>query len=412
MVVRQGGVFRGWYVVAATFAILFAGFGCTYAYGAFFVSLETEFMADRAEVAAVFSYAAGLIFVSGAFSGPLSDKIGPRPVVAAGALTMIFGLWRAAAADSLAGVTIWFSVGLGLGLGFVYVPAIGAVQRWFLLRRGLASGVAVTGIGLGTFLMPIAAGQLLLVMSWREVFGLMSLLIGVLCLPAIRFLDTDPTAYGLHPDGIDRLPPVAADAAEKSSIRELVVTRSFVQLYVSSVILSFALLVPFVHLAPYAVDASVPPHLAATLVGLIGIGSTLGRLLIGGVADRIGRLRTLVTLYLTLALAYLWWLGATTYPFLAAFSVFYGIAYGASIALMPAILADYFGAARVGSIIGLQYTSAAAGSLFGPVLAGAIFDLNGSYTLWLVIGCILCVIAAALLATTPRPVLTAGTQAA
>ena len=384
---------------------MFAGFGCTYAFGAFFISLETEFQAARAEVAAVFSYAAAVIFIAGAFSGPLSDRIGAKPVVALGTLGMMAGLWMSAQADSIESVSLWFMLGMGGGLGFVYVPAIGTVQRWFFIRRGMASGLAVTGIGLGTFLMPVIAGQLLLSIDWRHVFEMMAMLIAVLCFPALNFLDSDPLKFGLHPDGAADDPRGANPGNESQSLREILLSRAFIQFYIASVILSFAIMAPFVHLAPYAVDAGVPGHLAATLVGCIGIGSTIGRLLVGGLADRFGRLPSLVALFVAMGLAYLWWLGATTYPLLVAFAIFYGTAYGGSIALMPAILADYFGGPKLSSVIGLQYTSAAPGSLGGPIIAGAIFDYSGSYSVWLVAGAAICVTSAALMATTPRPML-------
>ena len=64
-------------------------------------------------------------------------------------------------ARSLVEVYAAYGLGVGLGVGCAYVPAIGAVQRWFVRRRGFASGLAVSGIGVGTLVMPPLATLLI-----------------------------------------------------------------------------------------------------------------------------------------------------------------------------------------------------------------------------------------------------------
>ena len=133
-------LFYGWVVVAATFTLLFFGFGIAYSFSAFFASLQREFNASRAETALVFSIAGFLYFSLGAVSGPIADRVGPRWVCAFGMGLIGGGLLLAAAAHSLLTVYAGYGVAVGVGIGFAYVPAIGAVQRWFIRRRGFASG--------------------------------------------------------------------------------------------------------------------------------------------------------------------------------------------------------------------------------------------------------------------------------
>ncbi|MGR8920716.1 MAG: MFS transporter [Gammaproteobacteria bacterium] len=400
---RPGRVFEGWYVVGAAFVILFAGFGTAYAFGAFFLPLSETFAATRAEVSAVFAYATSLIFVTGAASGHLADRLGPRPVVLAGLAAIAAGLWLAARADSLAAVTRCFAGGVGIGVGFCYVPAIGTVQRWFDRRRAFASGVAVTGIGLGTLTLPLVVGLLLAHGTWRSAFEMLALFVLALGLPALWFLDAEPARRGLHPDGASTPPRAAAGQGGAPGLLAVVRSRVFVQLYAAQLVLSFVVLVPFVHVVPYAVDAGVPRELAVTLLGLLGLGSTAGRIAVGGLADRLGRGRALVSLFAGLGGTYLLWLGVSSYAWLGAFALCYGTIYGGFIALMPARLADYFAGPRLGAIIGLQYTSAAFGALGGPIGAGYVFDVTGSYGAALALAAGLCVAAALLIATTPPP---------
>ena len=397
------GMFYGWYVVAAAFAILFAGFGCAYSFGAFFLPLAEAFAATRAEVSAVFSYAAALIFGSGAVSGLLADRCGPRRVVFLGIFGIIIGLVGSAHAQSLAGVTAYFTFGVGIGVGFIYVPALGTVQRWFARRRGFASGLAVTGIGLGTLVMPLLAGRLLEEMSWRSVFLVMAGLVALCCLPALICLEHDPARRGLNVDGDPAAPARAVVSAHEPGLAAIALSRPFFQLYAAQFVMSFVILLPFVHLVPAAMDMNIPRIQAVVLVALIGFGSTFGRIIIGGIADRLGRKPTQVCLFASLGACYLVWLSAQSFVMLVAFALAFGVLYGGLIALMPALIADYFAGPHLSSIIGLQYTSAAFGSLLGPIATGYIFDLHGSYIVALQVAALLCLLAAGVLAATPPP---------
>jgi MFS family permease len=144
-------IFYGWFVVAAAFAVTFAGFGSAYTFSAFVESLQRDFGASRGSVSLVFSLAGFLYFGLGIVSGPLADRWGSRRLAVAGMLMIGMGLAVASMARSLAEIYAAYGLGVGLGVGCSYVPVLGAVQRWFVKRRGLASGLAVSGIGIGRF---------------------------------------------------------------------------------------------------------------------------------------------------------------------------------------------------------------------------------------------------------------------
>src|SRR5262249_17243433 len=139
------------------------------------------------------------------------------------------------------------------------------------------------------------------------------------------------------------------------------------------------LFVPFVHLVPYAVDRGIDKKIAVLLVGLIGVGSTAGRFVLGGVADRMGRRRALIATLVGMGLMAAWWLVAGSIATLAVFPTVFGIFYGGFVAVMPALIMDYFGGRNVSGIIGILYTSVALGTLVGPTAAGYAFDATKSY---------------------------------
>src|SRR6202453_3492483 len=167
---RRPPLFYGWGVLAAGFGGTFVGFGGAYSFSAFFESLQNEFAASRGSVSLVFSLAGFLYFGLGFVSGPLADRWGARSMAVLGMLLLGVGLALASAAHSLNQVYADYGLGVGLGVGFSYVPVVGAVQRWFVKQRGLASGLAVSGIGVGTLVMPPMAAFLIEAFGWRTAY--------------------------------------------------------------------------------------------------------------------------------------------------------------------------------------------------------------------------------------------------
>src|SRR3981081_1740987 len=141
-------IFYGWFVVSAAFAVTFVGFGCAYTFSAFVEQLQRDFGASRGSVSLVFSLAGFLYFGLGIVSGPLADRFGSRRRAGAGITLTGLGLSAASAARSLSEVYIAYGLGVGLGVGCAYVPAIGAVQRWFVGGGGFASGLPLSGVAI------------------------------------------------------------------------------------------------------------------------------------------------------------------------------------------------------------------------------------------------------------------------
>jgi len=115
------------------------------------------------------------------------------------------------------------------------------------------------------------------------------------------------------------------------------------------------------------------------LVGIIGVGSLVGRFAIGPLADRWGRTITLMVMQISLGASYALWYGAHGYAWLVCFALWFGLSYGSMVSLLPAICMDLFGPRSVSAIVGALYTAAALGNLLGPVMAGAMFDHDQNY---------------------------------
>jgi MFS transporter, OFA family, oxalate/formate antiporter len=401
-------VFYGWWVVAAAFAITFLGFGSAYTFSAFLEQLQHDFGASRGSLSLVFSLAGFLYFGLGIVSGPLADRFGSRPFAVIGMVLLGAGLALASVAHNLIEVYAAYSLGVGLGCGFAYVPAIGAVQRWFVRRRGFASGLAVAGIGVGTLVMPPLASLLIGALGWRGAYlalGALALLLGG---GMALLVENDPRDRGLNPDGDANAPPSVQ--AGGATVRDAIGTGRFVSLYAACLICSFGVFVPFVHLVPFARDHGVTASMAALLLSVIGIGSTAGRFFLGTIADRMGRERSLLMMFAGMAASLSIWALSANFWFLAVFAFVFGVFYGGWVAVLPAVVMDYFGGRNVSGIIGVLYTSVAFGTLIGPSAAGFAFDFSHSYELPIIASAATNALAALIVALAPRAASQPATQ--
>jgi MFS transporter, OFA family, oxalate/formate antiporter len=213
-------------------------------------------------------------------------------------------------------------------------------------------------------------------------------------------IENDPCERGLGPDGDPLRSGASSVQSAGASIGAAIRSRRFVGLYAGCLICSFGLFVPFVHLVPYAQDHGIPQSSAVLLLGVIGMGSTAGRFFLSGVADRVGRRLSLLAMFVGMALALLVWAFATGFWPLAVFAFAYGVFYGGWVALLPAVVMNYFGGRNVSGLIGILYTRVALGTLIGPVAAGFAFDASHSYTLPILAGVCANMIAASIVART------------
>ncbi len=396
-------MFRGWIVVAGAFIVMMTGFGVTYSFGTFFDALQQEFGALRGSVSLVFAISGFLYFVLGIVSGPLADRIGPRPVVLFGMVLVATGVFLAGHATALWQIYLAYGVGIGVGVGFAYVPAVAAVQRWFVRRRGTASGIAVAGIGIGTLIGPPAAAWAIEAFGWRGAYTALAIGALVLGLIGAFLIEGAPSRRGLRPDGDAGPAPAAHATAPGSTLREALRDRRFWWLYAATFVGCLGLFIPFVHLVPYALDHGIERGIAVWLIGVIGIGSTVGRFFLGGMADRLGRRQAFSLMFVGMAVSMVLWFFGTGAVMLGLFALVFGLAYGGFVALAPALIADYFGARDIAGIIGWLYSSVAFGTLAGPSLAGVAYDVSGSYAWPIVLSGVFSAIAAVMVTRMPEP---------
>lgn len=370
-------LFRGWLVVAGAFTVMMVGYGAAYSYAAFAADLATSFGASRSAISLVYGLCGFTAFTVSAVSGLLADRIGPRLPAIAGMVLVGLGLVSAAAAQTLTQLYLCYGLLIGLGVGLAYVPAIAAVQRWFVAWRGLASGIAAAGIGVGTALVPLAARILAPIGDWHEAFAICGVLAMAVGVAGAMLLSPSPERAGLRPDGAQewRIAPPVEGAATRTVIRGA----PFRLLWLGTMLVSVPVSLPFAHLAHSAMGLGMAAADALSLLTVLGLASIAGRCVLGVVADEIGRGITFLGCCAGVALATLFWALSSGFVALTAFAILFGATYGGFVALLPAYAVDCFGRRSAAGVIGVLYTGRGVALLGAAPAIALLADVTGGY---------------------------------
>ena len=357
---------KGWVAVGCAFVSMFVCFGVVYSFGAFFDPMSSEFQTGSSATSAVFSITTFIFFTGGIFSGMAADRFGPKPVLIFGGLAMGSGLYLTSLAGSLWMGYMTYGLGVGVGVACGYVPMLAVVGAWFERRRTAALGVAVTGVGLGTLVAAPLAAALIARYGWRPTYAIFGI----------------GSAAGLALCGfLTPRPPAPAGRPSTMKLRKLVKLPVFGYMYFAGFFITLALFVPFVFLASYAKSQGIDEVAAASLVGVIGGASIAGRLGFGALGDRISRVHLYQSTFVIVGLSFLVWLFASgSLTLLMIYAVMLGSGYGGFIVLSPAVAAEIFGLAGLGTILGATYTAAGVGGLLGPTIAGYLIDKTAGFT--------------------------------
>lgn len=360
--------------IGATLAVVVV-YGIVYSYGQVLGPLGRALGADEASGAVIFSITSLLGFGLSIVTGPLTDRFGARPLVLAGAVLMGAGLLLTAGTQTIWLAYLWYGVGLGASLACIYVPALAEVGRRFEKRRALATGLVVTGVGVGTLTGPPLTSWLIETLGWREAYTVLGLGgAGALFVSALLI---SPGA---------RTTVASGKSVETSEARvgHSSAGSGFILFYAATLLLNIVIYVPYVHLSLAAQAHGVAPLSAAALVSVIGACNISGRLAVAALATRLGPWRLFSISHLGFALAFAIWLVTESFAGFALFAMIAGASHGLYSALLPMVTADRFGTAHLGRRLGILFTALGFGSAIGPPLTGYLVQAAKGYSLALV----------------------------
>ncbi len=373
--------FYGYNIVAAGFTIQAVCIGALFAYGVFFKEIQAEFGWSRATISGASSLALLMMGAAGVLAGRLNDRIGPRILIAVSAVFLGLGYLLLSRIQSPWQLYVVFGILAGIGFSTHDVITLSTVARWFDKRRGTMSGIVKVGTGSGQLLGPMLATLLLAVFGWRYSNVIIGAAILVALLLVAQLMRRDPQEMGLLPDGrISKSNGWNGEVTGRSLIlREAARIEQFWTICITEFAIFFCLFTIVVHIVPHARDLGLAPAYAAGVLSTIGGVSIVGRIVMGSANDRIGGKRALLICIIMLFCSFVWLQLASTAWMLFLFAVIYGFAHGGFFTVVSPMVAEWFGTGSHGMLFGIVLFCGTLGGSVGPLVAGRIFDVTGSY---------------------------------
>lgn len=369
--------------VAAAAVIMQICLGAVYAWSVFVKPLMNAEHWTLTQVSMSFTINVFFIGVGTVIGGLWMDRAGPRKVASAAAV--IYGLGYAlsslaAAQHSLAMLYLCYGVLAGTGGGMGYICPVATIAKWFPDKRGVMTGLAVTGYGAGALLMgPLAAREIVSagVAATFLTFGLAYL---VAVIAAAQFYANPPA--GWKPEGwVPKTAVAKAAGTYDYTVKEAMGTGQFWLLWLMLFLNVSAGIMIISQASPIAQQQVHMSAIAAgTMVGLLGIFNAAGRFFWAWASDFIGRARVYFLLYLIQAGIFfiLPKIGTETALFVA-FAAIY-LCYGGGFGTMPSFTADYFGAKFMGGIYGWILLAWGVGGVISPIMIARLRQLTGQYS--------------------------------
>lgn len=374
-------------MVAITFIILLFTEGTMASFGIFFTPVIEDFGWDRASLSGVATINMIVYGILSLVAGRLSDKIGPRLSLVITGLSLGLGVLLMSQVNAAWQLYLCYGVMGGLGTGFGVVPLTSVIARWFVKKRSLMNGIALSSMGVGTITLPLIVNSFIETQGWRNAAFIVGGVILVAIIAAAQLVKRDPAQMGMQPYGADNEMSLPNSVEEGISFGDAIRTREFKMLIVAYVCPGFAMMAAMVHIVPYAIDLGISAGNAAGIMSIIGVGGLISRLVFGRQADKHGNtLLLIISITLLSCCAFLLLITAQLWQFYT-IAVLFGLGHGGVSVTMSPIVAEYFGLRWHGTIQGFLVLIMTLSASVSPLITGRIYDITGSYYLaWLIFG--------------------------
>ncbi|MEX0806012.1 MAG: MFS transporter [Candidatus Binatia bacterium] len=372
-------------VVALAFIHIGVGRGLHGTFGVFFVALLDAFGWSRAVTAGALSLS---IIVEGIFHpvvGTLTDKLGGRKTLVLGGMVLAVGLACSATISSVWQLYFWVGIVSAAGISLIgMVPHVAIISRHYASRKATALGIAWAGGGVGIFLLVPATAAMVSNWGWPSAYVGLAILVVILVIPAVFFFI--PANYG-------RVKTETSEAHESKhgkheaqdgdwTVQRALTNSSFWLLFTARVLASLGNQIIVTHQVAHAVDVGYPKIFAASIFGVMGVVSILGRVGFGYLSDVMRREVVYTWVQVVSAVGTLALMATTdnSLPILLyIYAVFYGLGQGSRALVLSAISIDVFKGKNFGAIFGYFTLSVGVGGAIGAWLGGYLFDVTHSY---------------------------------
>jgi len=391
-------IFYGWWIVAGAFFLNFAGIGIIMNSMGIFIKPVSESLGfTRGGFTLYFTIAALAMMVMAPIMGKLLERYDIRLIMTLCTTMMAASFALFSQCRTLMQFYV-LAIFLGIGsAGSHIIPVSMMITNWFIEKRGLAMGIVFAATGVGGLIFNPLADWIILHYSWQAAYLVFGLIIGSLSIPtAIFIVRARPADMGLLPYGSKAALDRQAQG-EQEGLTASQAIRSGAFWLIAAVILLIAVANMGVlhHIVPYLTDIGFSSTTAAALMSLHMIMLVLGKVLTGGLADRLGLLKSYLVcmagLMVSIALLYagrLFWVAVV-------FNILFGFSIAVRTVLPPLMTARVLGQKHFAVIYGFLNIFTTLGTAVGVPLSGFIFDVTKSYNMAFALYIIMCLVAAA-----------------
>ncbi len=401
---RKSRIFYGWYVLAASFLILFLSSGARFTIGIAFKPLIAEFGWSRSALSLAVFLNMAFFSLSVIATGKLYDRFGPKWVIITSTILISSGYMLIALTQTLWHFLFLYGAVTGMGLGGTAVPIFAALMsKWFEKRRGLTISLALSGNCLGQFALVPLFTTLITDYGWRASHFWIGLMMLVLNL-GLTFLVIrgDPEDLGVVPYGRreESLNPSSHGHAEGNpplrdmGLREAMGTYSFWLFVLFMFVCGSGDFLVTTHLIPMVTDYGIPAPTASNMLAWFGLLSLAGILAAGPASDLIGDKIPIALTFLLRIFAFLlviWYQNMVSFY---VFALVFGFTFLVTAPLTPTLVGRLYGFSHVGVLSGFITTIHHLGGGIAAWGGGVLFDLTGSYQTVLIISAVMAAIAA------------------
>lgn len=390
-------MFYGWWIVIGSFFLNFAGIGIIMNSMGIFIKPVSESMGfTRGGFTLYFTIAALAMMVMAPVMGKLLERYSIRLVMTVSTAMMALSFTLFSQCRTL---TQFYILALFLGIGSAgshIIPVSMMITNWFIEKRGLAMGIVFAATGVGGMIFNPLTNWLIINFSWQTTYLISGIVIGILTIPTAFFIvSAKPADKGLLPYGGEEA-LARQTTEEQGGVTATQAFRGSAFWLLAALILLIAIANMGVlhHIVPYLTDIGFSSTTAAALMSLHMAMLIVGKVLVGGLADRLGLLKSylvcMVGLMVSIALLY----GSYFMWVAIAFNVLFGFSIAVRTVMPPLMTARVLGQKHFAVIYGFLNIFTTLGTAVGVPLSGFIYDYTKSYHMAFALYIALCIIAA------------------
>jgi len=360
-------------LIACFFTVLIA-YSVRYSYGTLLPEMLPSLSITKAQAGVIHSSYFIAYSIVSPILGLASDRINMRVLISIFVALMGLGTFLMQYPTSVLQASLFFTIA-GIGCAACWAPVMALAQRWISdKRRGLNLAIIDAGSSLGVMmsgaLIPLIVANFDWQMGWK-ILGITGIVLGVVDFLIIRNHPASP-AYRVTLESRQQSRP------GRMSYRQILKDGKFWFIGLAYLLTGFTVIIPFTFLSTYAVqELSFPYNSATLLITIMGAGGLLGKLSLGPLSDKIGRLWILVVCSAIVTMGGLG-MAYSRGTFLMFVCAVFGIGYGACWALYAACASDFFSKQAAGGVIGLWTFFLGVGSVIAPIIAGWTADATGT----------------------------------